>query len=306
MKAHARFSVLVFLLLIFCLCWTSLRISYRKAIGLLPRRIVIFGDESSAIPSAGELQRRENKQTVIPSTWTSNLCHSLHVSCDSFAPLKPSQGFVGAVVDNIVFNTTSPDLRDQVDRWIEFETKARKKGFGPERSSLFVLFFGTNDVWEFSSLDRQNGISAVEASLDSMFDQLGRVARHWADPLQVLVPTAIDVTLLPAWEKYRLGNDTSGQELRNAVFLRKKWNEELEKRAERWKGGTVMLWDAGQWFVDTLRSGKKGGWQDVRSACLKENGEKCDHPEKYLMWDNLHLGARAHKIMAKEVVGYLM
>jgi len=96
-------------------------------------------------------------------------------------------------VDNIVFNTTSPDLRDQVDRWIEFETRARNKGFGPERSSLFVLFFSTNDVWEFSSLDRQDGISAVEASLDSMFDQLGRVARHWADPLQVLVPTAIDV-----------------------------------------------------------------------------------------------------------------
>jgi hypothetical protein len=80
-----------------------------------------------------------------------------------------------------------------VDRWIEFEIKARKDGSGPERSSLFALFFGTNDVWEFSYLDRRNAISAVEASLDSMFDQIGRVARHWADPPQVLVPTAIDV-----------------------------------------------------------------------------------------------------------------
>jgi hypothetical protein len=44
-----------------------------------------------------------------------------------------------------------------------------------------------------------------------------------------------------------------------------------------------MLWDAGQWFIDTLRSGRKGGWKDVRSACL-EDGKKCEHPERYLMW----------------------
>ena len=156
------------------------------AIGLLPQHIVIFGDESSAIPSA-----REN---TVPSTWASNFCRRIRVSCDSFAPTKPSRGFVGAVVDNIVYNTTSPDLRDQVDRWIEVETRARRSGIGPERSVLFVLFFGTNDVWQFSAFDsRQDGISATDATLDSMFDQLGRVAQHWADPPQVLVPTAIDV-----------------------------------------------------------------------------------------------------------------
>jgi hypothetical protein len=90
--------------------------------------------------------------------------------------------------------------------------------------------------------------------------------------------------MLPAWAKYRVQNDTTGQELRNAVFVCAKWNEGLAKRAERWKGGTVMLWDAGQWFMDTLRSGKSGGWQDVRDTCLKEDGTQCDHPEKYLMW----------------------
>jgi hypothetical protein len=160
------------------------------AIGLLPDRIVIFGDESSAIPP-GDLRRRQTKAQSV--TWASKLCQSLHASCDSFAPETPMQGFVGSVIDNIVFNTSSPDLRDQVDRWIEFETAARKNGVGPERSSLFALFFGTNDVWEFSYLERHNAISAVEASLDSMFDQLSRVARHWADPPQILVLTAIDV-----------------------------------------------------------------------------------------------------------------
>lgn len=166
-------------------------------IGQLPDRIVIFGDESSAIPSAAEVgahrRRSSSEPPTIPTTWASNLCQSLHASCDSFAPIAPSRGFVGSVVDNIVFNTTSPDLRDQVDRWIEFETEARKSGHEAERSSLFALFFGTNDVWEFSYLGRADAISAVEASLDSMFEQIGRVASHWADPIQVLVPTAIDV-----------------------------------------------------------------------------------------------------------------
>ncbi|CCX32150.1 Similar to hypothetical protein AN1963.2 [Aspergillus nidulans FGSC A4]; acc. no. XP_659567 [Pyronema omphalodes CBS 100304] len=112
-------------------------------------------------------------------------------------------------------------------------------------------------------------------------------------------------SLLPAWAKYRYHKDVTGQELRNAVFLRQRWNEELEKRVDHWAGGKVMLWDAGQWFIDTLRSGRKGGWKDVRSACL-EDGKKCEHPERYLMWDDLHLGARAHEIMAKEVIRYLM
>jgi hypothetical protein len=164
------------------------------AIGQLPDRIVIFGDESSAIPSAaGNGVHRRHSERTIPSTWASNLCQSLRASCDSFAPIAPSRGFVGSVIDNIVFNTSSPDLRDQVDRWIEFETNARKSGHEAERSSLFALFFGTNDVWEFSFLGRADAISAVEASLDSMFEQIGRVASHWADPIQVLVPTAIDV-----------------------------------------------------------------------------------------------------------------
>ena len=90
--------------------------------------------------------------------------------------------------------------------------------------------------------------------------------------------------MLPAWAKYRVKNDTSGEQLRNAVFLSRTWNEDLAKRAERWKGGSVMLWDANQWFMDTLRSGKKGGWQDVRDSCLTDNGKPCEHPEKYLMW----------------------
>lgn len=95
--------------------------------------------------------------------------------------------------------------------------------------------------------------------------------------------TILNRSLLPAWAKYRYHKDVTGQELRNAVFLRQRWNEELEKRVDHWAGGKVMLWDAGQWFIDTLRSGRKGGWKDVRSACL-EDGKKCEHPERYLMW----------------------
>lgn len=87
--------------------------------------------------------------------------------------------------------------------------------------------------------------------------------------------------MLPAWSKYRLKNDTTGAELRNAIFVAQKWNEGLMKRAARWKAGTVMLWDAGHWFIDTLRTGR---WQDVRQPCLEAHSGMCKHPETYLMW----------------------
>ncbi|KAA8892977.1 hypothetical protein FN846DRAFT_914621 [Sphaerosporella brunnea] len=280
------------------------------AIGLLPNRIVIFGDESSAIPSA-DTRRRGNGPSP---NWAASLCQNLYASCDSFAPLASAQGFVGSVIDNVVSNTSSPDLRDQVDRWIEFEMKARNNGFGPERSSLFALLFGTNDMWKFSYMDRKDASSAVEASLDSMFDHIGRVARHWANPPQVLVPTAIDVYALSGkvcalgghalmlklagrWTKYRLQNDTAGEALKTSVFTRRKWNEGLEKKGKILEGRKS---DAlGCWPVVYGNPEKRG--ERWLARCQRHMFEG-----KWDTVDSMHLGAREHEIMAEEAVKYLL
>lgn len=77
--------------------------------------------------------------------------------------------------------------------WIEAERESRGAGVKQERSSMFTVFFGVNDVWKYSGYDRVDGIAAVDASLDSMFEQLDLVDQHWPDPIQVLVPYLPDV-----------------------------------------------------------------------------------------------------------------
>lgn len=98
-------------------------------------------------------------------------------------------------MDNLIFNETStvPDFRTQVATWIEAERESRGAGVKQERSSMFTVFFGVNDVWKYSGYDRVDGIAAVDASLDSMFEQLDLVDQHWPDPIQVLVPYLPDV-----------------------------------------------------------------------------------------------------------------
>lgn len=112
----------------------------------------------------------------------------------SFAPAELAHSAnAGAAVDNVIFNSTAPDLRSQVSLWIAREKKLRKSGSAAERSSMFAVFFGINDIWKYSSYDEREGERAVEASLDSMFEQLRRVAANWQDAPQVLIPNVFDV-----------------------------------------------------------------------------------------------------------------
>lgn len=183
------------------MCWLPLLMCI-IAFGLLPSRLVIFGDEWSGILPPGSLHKRSK---AAPShVWTELLCSHIHADCDSFAPShnvevsSVEKGVHGAAVDNIIFNqnSTVPDLRTQVAAWIESEQKSRAEGKAQERSSMFTMFFGVNDVWEYSGYSRTDGIAAVDASLDSMFEQLGVVDNYWPDPIQVLVPYVLDVYVI--------------------------------------------------------------------------------------------------------------
>ncbi|KAL7272512.1 hypothetical protein RUND412_004681 [Rhizina undulata] len=296
---------------------SPITIQYRKAMGLLPQRIIIFGDENSGILPYDHPLR--GSSTAPTSVWTEILCSTLWADCDSFAPPKTlptdpkGSDVFGAAVDNLVFNSSSdaPDFRTQVEEWIDFEKKARSDGIPVERSSMFMVFFGMNDIWRYSGWEWNDASAAVEASLDSLFEQLGVLDGNWEDVVQVLVPTVMDVTLLPGWHKYRLKRDPTGEQQRNAIKLIKKWNQGLQTRALKWAQGHIMIWDANKWFVDSIRKGKQAGWESVREPCVNSSGteaeeETCKKPEKYLMWDDVHIGPQAHAQMAQEVMEYLL
>lgn len=165
---------------------------------------MIFGDEWSGILPPETLRKRD-KASAPAHVWTELLCSHIHADCSSFAPVNTQEitriqkGEYGAAVDNLIFdrNSTVPDLRTQVAAWIEAEQKAIADGKSQERSSLFSVFFGVNDVWKYSSYSREDGVAAVDASLDSMFEQLGVVGANWPDPIQVLMPYVLDMLVPP-------------------------------------------------------------------------------------------------------------
>ncbi|KAI5852589.1 hypothetical protein DFP73DRAFT_533328 [Morchella snyderi] len=316
MKLHARLITLLvsFILFISVICFhQALKIRYRKAFGLLPSRLVIFGDEWSGILPPETLRKRD-KTSAPAHVWTELLCSHIHADCSSFAPANTQEitriqkGEYGAAVDNLIFdrNSTVPDLRTQVAAWIEAEQKAIADGKSQERSSLFSVFFGVNDVWKYSSYSRADGVAAVDASLDSMFEQLGVVGANWPDPIQVLMPYVLDITMLPGWKRFRERKDFRQEQLKNAVLLTRKWNHGLDLRARNWKKGRVLLWDMNKWFLDAIRNEAKDGWFEVKEGCAKNKKNICDRPDEFLMWDDIHLGPRAHEKIAQAVVQYLL
>jgi hypothetical protein len=64
--------------------------------------------------------------------------------------------------------------------------------------------------------------------------QLLWMCKLWISLTGRMLLPILNRSLLPAWAKYRYHKDITGQELRNAVFLRQRWNEELEKHADHW------------------------------------------------------------------------
>lgn len=78
--------------------------------------------------------------------------------------------------------------------------------------------------------------------------------------------------------------DTTGKEMKLAYALQRKWNEGLKFRAEKWRYGRVMLWDANAWMIDMVRNQRKE-LTDVRGSCVEAGKDTgCERPEEFLMW----------------------
>jgi hypothetical protein len=187
-----------------------------------------------------------------------------------------------------------------VEEWIQYE---QQHGNITGKQSFFVVSFGVNDIWRYSAFSRKEAQGFVETSLETLFQQL-RVMKEYLSPvpINVLLHTAIDVyvyievcmdnnvyinedprTLLPAWKNERSLTDKTGMELRNAVYLARLWNEGLAMRARHFGGADIRIWEAHEWFLDTMRNGKKAGWDVVTDGCVdREN--ICKNPDKFLMW----------------------
>ncbi|KAL8768347.1 MAG: hypothetical protein Q9209_005381 [Squamulea sp. 1 TL-2023] len=234
--------------------------------------------------------------------------------------------------------TMLSDLKTQVSQWLRFERKqytSSRMREKEKRGTIFTVWFSLWDIWYYSQLNSDEASVAVRQSIDSLFEQLELIADHWPIGAKIILPEAMDPTFLPGWSMKRTGpagSDHSAEDQRNAVQLVKQWNVALDEKASQWDKGQIYIYNTNDWMLDQVREaqlvvgdmmdhnglGQSGSpWDSVRSACAgsgKEgknrspsNGKsgldpfRCSNPDKYLFWDEMHLGPQAHKMIGQGI-----
>ncbi|KAK7518595.1 hypothetical protein IWZ03DRAFT_308629, partial [Phyllosticta citriasiana] len=265
--------------------------------------------------------------------------------CDSIENYARSSGSFDfkahpdALVDtDVVANVTNQnpsnakfkaDFGMQVQRWINSEQQ-RLNRTGVQERTVFTVFFGISDVWQYVGLEDKEAHEGVRQSIRTLFAQLDVIAQFMRKPIQVVLPHIPDITFLPAFSQQPEGPFPTYQ--RSAVFLVEKWNTELERAAREFVGGSIHLLSLDKWLLEMLREqqmytigiadengdGKRAPtFTETTSPCLPlpVNGvqypfdmddadsnrtEPCTDASQYLFWDGMHLSSKAHRLLAVE------
>ncbi|KAL1635645.1 hypothetical protein SLS56_001698 [Neofusicoccum ribis] len=338
MRTVTRFHVLVFCAVctVVYIGWVlpSLQVPSRvqKAFSGSKRRIVVFGDSwSDTGDYRVQIPAKNPQHNISRPLWTEALSSG-------------SQDFKehpDAVLDtDMLANVTNQhpenhkflaDLKKQVQQWINVEKQsgriaARQDG---KEWTVFTVFFGTSDIWQYTSSDDKASDDDIRETMRALFAQLDVIAEHVQARPHVVLPKIVDISFLPAFALQPLDFPDRQQ---RAVSLTEKWNGELEKAARDWTGGYVHLLETDKWLLNLIREQQmhkigisdergegKGNpkFREVRSPCvpLPQTGaqypfdmgdansnrtEPCEDASHYLFWDGVHLSGRAHKLLASE------
>ncbi|CAI7631900.1 unnamed protein product [Penicillium glandicola] len=288
------------------------------------QRLVVFGDSWSDNQS-DEAQGK---------TWTDSLCSMFSCHQENLAqtanPLLKGKN-IGAVVDNEeldplgqISQTHLADFKSQLQQWLDAESVAMKDLTHEELESrqnrtIFVVSFGVWDLFSLVTKDYDEASKSVERRIATIMDQLDILSDRWGTTeLKVILTQTVDVTFLP-------GFNSAGDQYKDAVRILEMWNKKLRDVAKEWSNGTVYLFDTNAFMMDRIRDwqlfaagieeenglGKNldPGWENVVEPCV-ESGfrvmmsrakKQCEHPEKYLFWNEMHLGPSAHRLMAAEI-----
>ncbi|OJJ44030.1 hypothetical protein ASPZODRAFT_72471 [Penicilliopsis zonata CBS 506.65] len=251
--------------------------------------------------------------------------------------LTSSKGkYVGAVVDNSQLDSSGSlleglykqplaDFGEQADQWLTAELNTFK-GLSADaiserqNNTIVAVSFGVWDLWNLIGKDIDTAKQSAEASIATLMDQLTVVAERWGtNDMKVILTLAPDVTFLPAFEP-------TADRHKDTIQVFNHWNKKLRDSAQDWARGTVYLFDTNAFLLDVLRDwqlfaagieeenglGKNEdpGWENVEDPCVQDTqkfrlmssgSDQCDKPDKYLFWDEMHLGPSAHRLMGTEI-----
>ncbi|KAL3479876.1 hypothetical protein BJX99DRAFT_53618 [Aspergillus californicus] len=293
------------------------------------RRLIVFGDTWSD-NNAKEIQGG--------SVWTDWLCSSFSCHHENLAQTAKSLrgNYIGSVVDNEELSDTlltmykSPlaDFKAQVNQWLTTETKAvldldDEVVHDRRNRTIVVVSFGVWDLWNAIGEDYEAGTETIDHSIEVIMEQCDLLSQHWGpDDLKIILTLAPDVTFFPA---FRPLGDRHVNQYKEAVKLVEQWNSKLRGAAEQWGKGTVYLYDTAAFITDLIRDrhlyaagieeanglGKNQdpGWENVEDPCVESSqqwmvtseSKRCENPDKYLFWNDMHLGPSAHRLMGTEV-----
>jgi hypothetical protein len=249
---------------------------------------------------------------------------------DNFArsiPANVDMDVVGCLVDAGVFanatrearNTTLVlfDFQTQVQQFIAFE-KERGRQRIPERLrkvdewTIFTVFFGIWDLLEYSTLEKEAALYAIDRSVEELVHTLDVLADQVDGPVKVIMPRPVDVTFLPRYSNRK--NDSAtifAQNQHQAVFLWTYWNMVLSRAANEWGKGDLFMPDLHGMIVNQVRSKQlyskqisdATGWgkqtplfDEVEQPCLASTtdggadglhapaAERCADPANHLFW----------------------
>lgn len=249
---------------------------------------------------------------------------------DNFArsvPANVEMSVVGSVIDTDVFanatregrNTTLVlfDFQTQVQQFIAFEKEIGRQRI-PERLrkvdewTVFTVFFGIWDLLEYSTLEKETAIHAIDCSVEELMHNLDLLADHVDGPVKIIMPRLVDVTFLPRYSNRKNDSATMfAQNQHQAVFLWTYWNMVLSRALNEWGNGDLYMPDLHGMIVNQVRSKQlyskqisdAAGWgkqmplfDEVEQPCLaaKANGsaddldapamERCSDPTSHLFW----------------------
>lgn len=152
------------------------------------------------------------------------------------------------------------DFKTQVQQFLEHEKTKHRVGV-PQRLrkidewTIFTVSFGLWDLLEYSTLEKEHALKAIDNSIEGLFENLDLLAEHVEAPMRVVVPQLVDVTFLPRFLSRRNSDkEHFAEDQHHLVFLWTYWNTVLSRTASQWEHGRIFMPNPNNLITDQVRA----------------------------------------------------
>jgi hypothetical protein len=212
-------------------------------------------------------------------------------------------------------NSSLVDLKTQVEHFLKYEKDKYRipQSLRPSDDwTVFAVFFGLWDLLEYSKLEVEFAMRAIDNSIAELFGQLDVLAAQSLTRIQVVIPQMIDITFLPRFKPRKDALDAQVAQIQHQrLFLQTYWNAVLFQGAVQWQRGRVFMPEPNAVVMEHVRVKQLHSegildafgarermllFEDVEQPCvtMSSNGnatnlqaaavEKCSDPTAHLFW----------------------